>query len=439
MQGAFQLRFLGQGPLFANYAVENLTFTAGQIGGRTYKVSGHGAYRIGGEIGLQQDVLLELMIDDGITNTLCELTNATPLVVRRWPMLQAEIDQTNGTLLQQYRLQINAAPFREIWFSTRTNFAASLWNAPTNAVSDGDLLSSSGRVVKHNSELTARLGIQPPIPDLGLKDIDILPDGEIAFSMERSVLSSTLGQLLPQDLLSDRGRIVRHADPDLITNFQPTIPLPKYVGLDAVKVMDNGQVYFSIENEFGSGKLGTTVRPGDLLSNNGTIVKAGAQLLAAFNPAGPTNDYGLKAVYLWPSGEIWFSTRDGFHDTNGVLFPAGDLLSDQGYIVYNNGELLSAFALTGSPGDLGLDALYVISDVPPPGFSTYLSFQRLTNLPPAGLTLQRSKGSRVFQLEAATNLSGPFLPIGSMTTDSLFIDSGPLTNLTQRFYRLQQW
>ena len=114
MQGAFQLRFLGQGPLFANYAVENLTFTAGQIGGRTYKVSGHGAYRIGGEIGLQQDVLLELMIDDGITNTLCELTNATPLVVRRWPMLQAEIDQTNGTLLQQYRLQINAAPFREI-------------------------------------------------------------------------------------------------------------------------------------------------------------------------------------------------------------------------------------------------------------------------------------------------------------------------------------
>src|SRR3974390_1606746 len=48
MGGTFQLRLLGQGPLFTDYAVENVSFTAGQTGGRVYRVSGHGTYRIGG-------------------------------------------------------------------------------------------------------------------------------------------------------------------------------------------------------------------------------------------------------------------------------------------------------------------------------------------------------------------------------------------------------
>ena len=439
MQGTFQLRFLGQGPLFANYSVENLVFTAGQPGGRAYKVSGHGTYRIGGEIGIQQDLLLEVVINDGLTNTLCELTNATPLVVRHWPMFKAETDQTNGNPMQQYRLEMSAAPFREIWLSTRTNFQASIWNTPTNALSGGDLLSSVGRVVKRNSELTSGLGIQPPVSDLGLKDMDILPDGEIAFSIEQSVLSQTLGPLLEQDLLSNRGRIVRHTNPDLISHFQPSSPLPEFVGLDGVQVMDNGQVYFSVENEFGSAKLGVTIRPGDLLSDNGTIVKSGLQLLAAFSPASPTNDYGLRSVYVWPSGEIWFSTRDGFQDTNGNFFSAGDLLSDQGYLVYSNAELISAFAPSGGPGDLGLDALYVVSDVVPAASATFLGIPQMTNQPPDSLVLQRSKGHRLFQLEAATSASGPFLPIGPITTDALFVEPGVLTNQIQRFYRLHQW
>src|SRR5579872_5029051 len=71
MHGTFQLRFLAQGPLFANYSIENLSFTAGQTGGRTYTVSGKGTYRIGGEISVQQDLSLEVLINDGVTNTLC--------------------------------------------------------------------------------------------------------------------------------------------------------------------------------------------------------------------------------------------------------------------------------------------------------------------------------------------------------------------------------
>jgi hypothetical protein len=354
-------------------------------------------------------------------------------------MFKAEVDQTNGTLIQQYRLEISAAPFREIWFSTATNFQAGIWSAPTNGISGGDLLSSSGRVVKRNSELTASLGIQPPVADLGLKDVDVLPDGEIAFSIEQNVFSGTLGQLLSQDLLSDRGRVIDHGNPDLIGNFQPAPPLPEFVGLDAVQVMDNGQIYFSVQNAFGSKKLGITLQPGDLLSDQGVVVRTGEQLLRQFKPANPTNNYGLKSIFVWPEGEIWFSTRDGFYDSNGTFFASGDLLSDQGYLVYSNAELLAAFAPTGSSTNAGLDALFVVSDLIPEALATSLSLPQLIGQPPASIQLQRSKGGRVFQLEAATNILGPFIPILPITTDQIFIDADALTNGTQRFYRLHQW
>jgi len=439
MRGTFQLRFLGEGPFFANYAVENISFTAGLPGGQSYKVTGHGTYRIGGEIAVQQDLSLEATIDNGSTNTLCEFTNATPITSRHWPMFKAEVDQTNGTLVQQYRLEISAAPFREIWFSTVTNFQAGIWSAPTNAISGGDLLSSSGRVIKRNAELTGRLGIQPPVPDLGLKDMDVLPDGEMAFSIEQSVFSETIGLLSFQDLLSDRGRVIRYGNPGLIGNFQPGPPLPEFVGLEAVQMMDDGQVFFSVRNEFGSKKLGITLRPGDLLSDEGTVVRTAEQLLSQFNPINPTNDSGLKSVFVWPTREIWFSTRDGFYDSNGVFFASGDLLSDQGYVVYSNAELLSVFAPAGNSTNVGLDALFVVSDLTPESTAPSLSVPQLTNQPAASIALQRSKGGRVFQLEAATNLGGPFVPIMPITTDRVFIDTGALTNETQRFYRLHQW
>ncbi|HZR16113.1 MAG TPA: hypothetical protein VFE51_02195 [Verrucomicrobiae bacterium] len=439
MQGAFNLRLVDQGPLFINYAVENVAFTAGQPGGRTYKISGHGTYRIGGEIATQQELVLEAFIDDGITNELCEFSNSAPQVSRLWPMLQTAVGQTNGTPQRQYSLTLDAAPFREIWFSTASNFQSSIWNPPSNAISAGDLLASSGRMVKGNRQLMGQLGVQPPVPDLGLKDIDILPDGEIAFSIEQTIFSETLGQLTTQDLLSDRGRIVRRTNPDLIKNFQPVPPLPDPVGLEAVQITDGGEMYFSVQNGFNSAKLGLRLQPGDLLSDKGTVVRTGQQLLAAFGPQ-KTNDVGLKSVYVWPSGEIWFSTRDGFTSTNGAHFGAGDLLSDQGYLVYSNAELVATFSPAGSLGDLGLDALFVVSDVVPvTGSPTALVAPQFADDGSSSVILRRSNGSRVFQLEAATNVTGPFSTISAMTTDKVFTDAGAQTNSPQRFYRLHQW
>ena len=438
LRGSFQLRFVYQGPLFSTYALDNIAFTAGDTNDFYYKVVGKGTYRIGGELAVQQYLFLEVSIDNGWTNSPCLLTNALSGVSRRWPMLQVGVDQTNGTVTQQYHLDLNAAPLREIWLSIRQPFKSALWNPPTNVVSAGDLLSSIGRVVKQNQELTRSLGIMPPVPDLGLKDVDVMPGGEIAFSIESPVWSESLGtQLSPGDLLSDQGRLLR-TNQQLIAAFGPPSPSPD-VGLSAVQVMDDGETYFSVQTNFYSKKLARQIQPGDLLTDSGAVVRANADLLRPFLPANPTDDYGLNAVYVWPSGEIWFSTRDGFYDVYSNFYAPGDLLSDQGYVVYRNSELLGAFQPSGSGTDLGLDALFVVTDAAAVGPAPILGMPQLTNFPVASVTVQRSGGSRTFQLERATNAVGPYFPVSPIATDTLFLDAGALTNQSQAFYRLHQW
>jgi hypothetical protein len=442
MWGTFQLRLLGQGPIYSSYAVENISFHAGIPGGTTYQVTGQGIYTFGGEVANQQSLSLTLLIDDGVNPVLGYFTNDSSLVTRWWPMMQGSVTQTNGTAARVFHLGINAAPFREIWFSTAQPFTAGLWNAPTNAMSAGDLLSSIGQVAKRNQQLCGWLMVPPPLPDLGLKDIGILPGGEIVFSIEQEVFSGSLGEHAG-DLLSDRGRMVR-ANAQLLAAFVPSPVPPAGAGLGAVKVTDDGMIYFSVQTNFYSAALGQTVQTGDLLTDSGAVVRSGAQLLANFNPAKPDADYGLSAVFLWPSPstEIWFATTQGFAGPGTNFYAAGDLLSDQGYVVYRNSELVSAFAPTAGGTNLGLDALYVITDVPPAGTGlgpANLAPPQLANQPPASLAFDWSAAGHVFQLERAPNAAGPFLPASRMDTDGPFLDPGVLTNQAQAFYRLHQW
>jgi hypothetical protein len=441
LRGTFQLRLLVAGPIFSSYAVESISFQAGSPAGLTYKVTGQGIYTFGGEVANVQTLSLTLLIDDGVNPVLGYFTNDSSLVARQWPMMQVSVTQTNGTAARVFHLGINAAPFREIWFSTAQPFTAGLWNPPTNALSAGDLLSSIGQVAKRNGQLCGRLGIMPVVPDLGLKDIGILPGGEIAFSMGQDVFSETLGGLHPGDLLTDWGRILR-TNSELFSAFVPS-PVPRAgAGLGAVKVTDDGVVYFSVQTNFYSAKLGRTVQTGDLLTDSGDVVRSEAQLLANFNPAKPAADYGLNAVFLWPSGEVWFSTTQGFADTGTNFYEAGDLLSDQGYVVYRNAELLSAFAPTGGGTNLGLDAVYVITDIPPAGKGlgpANLALPQPTNQPPASLAFEWSAGGHVVQLEKATSPAGPYLPASRIDTDGPFLDPGVRTNQAQAFYRLHEW
>jgi len=437
MRGTFQMRLILQGPLFAYYSLDNISLKAAG-NGLTYTATGQGQFQIGGEIGTQQMMTVQLMIDDGITNRWCYFTNNSSAVTRGWPMIQIPIDQTNGTLLHQFHLEIDAAPFRELWFSTVQPFRAGIWNPATNLVGAGDLISWIGREVKNNAELATGLDIQFSGADLGLKDVDILSGGEIEFSLAQTAVSSTLGTLHPGDILSDHGRLLR-TNFSLVAPFVPAAPLPPDFGLAALKTISDGETWFSTQTNFFSKALGRMVQPGDLLSDNGTLVKSNAQLLAQFHVTDLTNDYGLNSIYVWPSGEIWFSTAKGFFDTNSSYFDPGDLLSDQGYLVYSNSELLAAFSPSNAPSSLGLDALYIVSDVVAASAPPQLELLRFTNFPPSSLVLDFKAPGHVFQLERASTVDGGFLPISPISTTTHLVDPGVLSQSGQGFYRVRQW
>jgi len=59
--GSFYLRQIDTGPLYTNYAVENLS-GAFSRGGKMVRVTGGGRYRIGGEVALTHELQLDLVI-----------------------------------------------------------------------------------------------------------------------------------------------------------------------------------------------------------------------------------------------------------------------------------------------------------------------------------------------------------------------------------------
>jgi len=298
------------------------------------------------------------------------------------------------------------------------------------------LIASTGRVVKDHQLLSGQLGVMPPAPDLGLKDIDVLPGGEIVFSIEQDVFSESLGPLSQGDLVSNQGRLVA-TNAQLIAAFDPDKGTGD-VGLSGVQVFDSGEIYFSVQTNFLSQSLGRMIGPGDLLSTRGVVVRSNAELLARFFPAEPGKDYGLACIYMWPSGEIWFATQNGFTSTNGQTYLGGDLLSDQGYVVYRNLDLLGPFAPVEDLFNFGLDALFVVTDVtasPPSGKLTSITVDQQTG----GVTVQFNGAGKVWQLERAASASGPWTPASAIGTDLSLADNGVWTNLPQGFYRVRQW
>jgi hypothetical protein len=205
-------------------------------------------------------------------------------------------------------------------------------------------------------------------------------------------------------------------------------------------------IYFSIEKDiiiFQDPPPNIVLRKGDLLWANsdhsqGGIVKHNSELLARFQPPNPGHDFGLDAIYIWPSGEIWFSTEEGFTDAQLGPITPGDLLSDHGYIVYHNLELLQAFAPMEDLAHFGFDSLAVISDAvvsDTAGARLQIEFQNQKTR----ILIKWTGAGRVFQLERSASVTGPYSPIAPITTDSQFEDVGPFPPNEDRFYRLQQW
>jgi hypothetical protein len=384
-------------------------------------------------------MFLQVQIDNGFTNKTCYFTNESFGVDRFWPMIDIQLMQTNLTNLDSvFWLRLAAAPVREFWISTASGFTSAYGQPPSNYVSDGDLISLSGRVVKRNAELTSQLYIMPMTADLGLDAVSILPGGEIAFSLAQNAFSETLGPLQHGDLLSSQGRII-YRNQDLLAAFAPQPAAPD-AGLDAVQVLDSGEILFSIATNVCSKKLGVTLQRGDLLSNSGRVVRSNQQLLARFRPMNATNDYGLDAFFVWPQGEIWFSTERGFQDQDPRLgaILAGDLLSDTGYRVFRNLKSLQAFAPLENRADFGLDALFIVTDdtavAPAPHFT---GIRAIPSTSSARLTWQGL--GRVFQVESAGLVTDSFQPLSPILPDLSFDNAGTITNRAQAYYRLRQW
>ena len=367
LRGTFELTFLDDNSLFTRYRVHDIAFVAAANIGRTYKVTGEGIYSIGGEVAVLQDLKLQVWIDDGLSNKLCFFTNAFPAIDRLRPMISSTVDQTNGTFAQTYHLTLEAAPLREIWFSTASGFTSAHWQSPTNHGGNGDLLSASGRIVKANDRLLGQLGFMPGTAPMNIDAVSIASGGEILFSLDQDAWSETLGQIHEGDLLSDRGKIVQTSSA-LMAAFNPQPQLSDY-GLDALMVMPDGEILFSITTNVFSPQLLSNLTRGDILSDRGRIYRTNQDLLARFHPLVKTN-VGLDALYVWPSGEIWFSTEQGFNDQQLGQITSGDLLSDQGRIIFRIRELMFAFAPLEDLANFGLDALYLVTDVtaaaPPP-------------------------------------------------------------------------
>jgi hypothetical protein len=445
MRGSFTLRLVEANVLSAIYALEDISFTAGGEPSRTYRVTGSGTLQIGGEVAVTQEGAMHVEIDNGSFTTDAQLASARGPLERLWPMIQITFSQTNGTSTQVYDLTLAAAPFREAWFSTTGGFTSATRPPADNHVSDGDVLSSAGRIVRRNAELTRRLGIMPGVPDLGLDAFDMRSGAEVVFSIETSVFSETLGPLQAGDCLSERGSIVA-TNQSLLSAFGIQPPVPD-AGLDAMQFFDTaipaanaaaGEVWFSIETEQFSETLGRLLRPGDLLSNRGQVIRSNAQLLQRFHPLDPGVDHGLDALYVWPSGEIWFSTETGFTGEASISYLGGDVLSDQGYVVFRNLELLNRFAPIEDKIEFGLDALWVVSDaaasVTPPRF-TAIDTDRGTG----DLRLQWQGDGHVFQVEGTLDLTTPWEPLSPIVPDLEFVEVGGLLHLPRHFYRIRQW
>jgi hypothetical protein len=110
MTGTFRLRFLYQNPLVARYRVEAIAFHAGTTNGPEYWISGSGTYQIGGEVAVTQDSFLDVVIDNGFTNTSARCVNTDRTVTQLWPRIQVTADQTNGTSTTVYSLTLVAEP-----------------------------------------------------------------------------------------------------------------------------------------------------------------------------------------------------------------------------------------------------------------------------------------------------------------------------------------
>ncbi len=429
LAGSFDLVHTGGNPLFERYHVFNLQLrdSADPVG---LEVTGEGTLEVGGEVALQQKWTLELTIRTPTESRTITLRNEDSRVGRLWPMLRVDLAEDGGTVLSRYFLTLAAAPFRELWFGIPHGLTPGAAGVSTKHLGPADILSDSGRVVVPGDSWLSPTGLPA---DVGLDAFDVVPGGAgvISVSPDREAISSQLGRVGEGDLLGSDGTVrVRNGALVSAFGFMPVVP---DLGLDAVFQRSAKEWLFSTRRAAFSERLGVTIGRGDLLSSQGTVVRRQAELLAHFQPPAGKPDYGLDAFHVWPSGEIWFSLESGFQDAALGPISDGDILSDQGYVVGRNLDLLRPFQPLEDVANFGLQGLWVVSDVAVAG----PALARWTTTP-TGPALRWSGLGRVFQVESTERLDDPFVAAGPLTP-AVDWPLPPAPALRQGFFRVRSW
>ncbi len=432
LHGGFELVHSGGNPLFERYHVFNLRLTDGAEPPGV-EITGEGTVEIGGEVAVQQRWNLTLRVGLAGEGRTVRLVNTDPVLSRLRPMVSVELEEQGGNEFSRFYLSLRAAPFRELWFTTLNGMTPGAGPRPMNRLTGADLLSDTGRVVVRGSDLLRGAGLPT---DLNVDGFDVMPGGAgaVAFTVDRAAVSERLGPVSEGDLLTSDGRVLRR-NAELLAKLG-FMPPPPDLGLDAVFQHASGEIWFSVRGAAFSETLGRMIGPGDLLSNAGRVVRSHAELLARFVPEDPERDYGLDAFFVWPSGEIWFSVEEGFQDGVVGHVMDGDLLSDQGYVVARNLDLVQPFQPLEDLANFGLDGLWVVSDavealgppkLNPPGRT------------PAGLELTWQGWGRAFQVESTRRLDDPVTPLSPILPAGNWTVPGEPAAAPSGFYRLRTW
>jgi hypothetical protein len=435
LRGEFDLMPVSTNSLSTRYHLFDVKLRVVDGSGVTYTAQGEGDYTLDGEVALQQRLSLDVLVTGGGHDPKpTTLTNSAGPPGRLWPMLAVDLMETRGTPTQTYSLELRAAPFRELWFTTTQQFRPASGLGLPQEVLAGDALSDQGRIVKSNADLLAALGVLEGTKPIAVDALDVAPGGALLFSLGKGVTSTNLGSIQEGDLVSDAGKIMkRNQDLTAQLGIMPVVPDE---GLDAVQVMERGGIIFSTRRDDFSESQGP-VSHGGLLSDQGQVMKTNPDLLRKFHPDQPGHDYGLDAVHLWPSGELWFSTEEGFNDS--VLGPIndGDLLSDRGYVVSTSVELVARFQPADGLTNYGLASLFVVTDLLPlPATGPVMLAGTFNEL--GQPQLQWTAPGRCCQVEVANTPLGPFVPVSPILTTRSWTDRRG-TVAAAVFYRVRQW
>ncbi len=427
LRGTFRLTLKQETADQSDFDITEISWTASNGSDLQYKLSGAGTLSIFKSSPAQQ-VSLNLKVEAGGMTEDLHFENEIKDLVRSWPNLDFTFKETPSSFTRQYNGHVTASPFRDLWYAP----ARDVIGNGSFLASKGDLMSMSGRKIKSWTDLTAKFNVIPPPSPVGLDAFDVAPGGVMLFSLDVTIPTKSGTNLDHGDLLRADGTKVSNENLMAKFGLQPIAP---DTGLDALQQMDNGQIWFSISSNVFSENLGVQLSRGDILSNDGKVIKTSQELLSNFGADPADGDYGLASIYVWPSGEVWFTTEADITNSKFGPLYSGDILSDQGYLVYRQEEVLQNLGSVPSDQKFGIHALYVISDAVTGANAPTIT--KLTRNAAGQVTLEWSGSGHVYQVQAAGQVGGPFLPVSDYQVETVWNDPQP--NSTEKFYQVLQW